>query len=1160
MLPKTTKNFLQNVKISEAIKYFNEDGGRWNEKREHPLQHISRSVWADKKNVLSLSNINLTSKTFTILLFNTMKKAILLSLSLLCVCSLSASENDWLRDLHTTRVNTEPMTTDFMTYANKAQALTMRYENSTYCLSLNGQWSFVYADDDSLLPANITTNRAKGVNWQSITVPGNWEVQGFGTPIYTNVVYDFSPVRPTPPQLPDRIPVGIYQRTFTIPDYWDGRNIYLALDAAKSGTYVYVNGKTVGYFEDSKNTATFLLNPYLQKGENTLTLKCYRYSTGAYLECQDFWRLSGIERDVRLWAQPKVAVKDFDVVSTLDETYTNGQLNLTLHLNNDTQQTGDMQIQCQLIDKNGQTVLTDTQTATLQPQQKAEVAFNADIANVLTWTAEQPNLYTILLSVSVNGQPTEVIPYHVGFRRIELSTVTDITPDHRTDPVLLVNGQPVKFKGVNLHEHNPLTGHYVTEELIRRDLEIMKQNNINAIRLCHYPQGHRFYELADEYGFYVYNEANIESHGMGYDRTPDGTLADRPEWKDAHMFRIENMFRRTKNYPCVTLWSLGNEAGNGCIFYDAYKWLKTEESKLLGRPVNYERAELEWNTDMLVPQYPSADAMMELALTGTDRPYCPSEYAHAMGNSTGNLKGQWDAVYNHANMQGGFIWDWVDQGLYVDGQRLKANGTHTEPFYAYGGDFGYRQPSDGNFLCNGLVNPDRNPHPGLAEVKHVYQNVSFEAVDLRQGLYKIKNRFYFTDLRDFEVAYDLYGYEYMTGVKTHKHGIIPLSLPPQREVPFNLSLALPETATTDYYLNFTVKTKQATLGLPAGHVIAKDQFHLPTHYFVPTLGSGDSRLNIENNENEVRVSNRAVTFVFNKQRGMVTSYQLDGLEYMADGFGLQPNFWRAPNDNDYGNGEPKRCQVWKEASRNFRVTDIQTRKDAQTVDVQVTYALPAGNQYKITYKVEETGLLRVRAELTAAREGTPELPRIGMRFRAPQSMHLVEYLGRGPEENYIDRQSGTYVDLFRTTAEQLYYPYVRPQENGHHTDTRWLRLTDSDGRGLLVLTEDVFEFNVLRNAVEDFDGEETTSRPYQWKFFTKEEVANPSEEEARNVKPRQTHTDDIQPREFVEICLDHHMQGVGGYDSWGAWIDKRHLLPANKAYSWKFMIVPLNKH
>lgn len=1088
-----------------------------------------------------------------------MKKLFLFLFLLISLTSV-ATTLEKHRDLKVLHVGTETPVADFMAYHNRTAATTMRYENSQFSQLLNGTWKFFYADNDKLLPKDITAEHPQNVKWSSIQVPGNWEVQGFGIPIYTNTVYDFHPTRPKAPELPQDIPVGVYTRQIAVPSEWNGKNIFLTLEGAKSGIYVFVNGKEIGYSEDSKDNATFLLNPHLHKGNNTLTLKMYRYSTGSYLECQDFWRLSGIERDVRIWCQAPVSVNDFSVVSTLDDSYQTGLFTLIPQIINHQANAAEVSLLCELIDANGTQVTAETQTLTLQPGDNATPQFNFQIANVQKWTAEHPYLYTMLLTHTEDGKVVEVIPYHVGFRRIELSTVTNITDDHRTDPVLLVNGQPIKFKGVNIHEHDPLTGHYINEELIRKDFALMKQNNINAIRLCHYPQGHRFYELADEYGLYVYNEANIESHGMGYERVEGGTLADKPEWLEAHLYRIENMFERTKNYPCVTIWSLGNEAGNGCNFYDAYKWMKEHESKLMNRPVCYERAELEWNTDMLVPQYPSADAMMQQGINGTDRPYCPSEYAHAMGNSTGNLAGQWDAVYAHANMQGGFIWDWVDQGLYVDNVRLKANGKHSDPFYAYGGDFGEYQPSDGNFLCNGIVNPDRNPHPAMAEVKHVYQNIAFEAVNLSEGKYKLKNRFYFTDTSEFEISYDVEGYQPFAGCTTHRHGVILLNVGPQAETEFDLAIPLPATATADYYVTFTVKTRHSQLGIPAGHIIAQDQFRLPVQFAVPHLGTGDSRLSIEDNQKEVRISNRATQFVFDKQRGVVSSYRLDGVEFVQDGFGLQPNFWRAPNDNDYGNGEPLRCQLWKEASRQFTIKQISTKKEGAEAEVRVVYLLPAGNDYIVTYRLLETGLLNVDVQYTAAPDGVAELPRIGMRFRLPQEMNQVEYLGRGPQENYIDRKLGTLVSLFKTTAEELYYPYVRPQENGHHTDTRWLKLTNKDGRGLMILTDETFEFNALRNCVEDFDGEETTTRPYQWKFYTKEEVANHPDSEARNIKPRQTHTDDIHPQLYVEVCIDHHQQGVGGYDSWGARIDNKHILPANQNYHWQFQLIPLNTH
>ena len=1085
----------------------------------------------------------------------------LFSFVLLMLLSLpiQAAPTEKHRDLKVLHVGTEAPVTDFMAYADRASALTLRYENSQFSQLLNGTWQFIYADNDRQLPRDVTAEQPKNIAWSSIQVPGNWEVQGFGTPIYTNIGYDFHPTRPTPPELPTDIPVGVYTRKFSVPVAWQDKNIYLTLEAAKSGVYVYINGKEIGYSEDSKNNATFRLNSYLKTGDNTLTLKIYRYSTGSYLECQDFWRISGIERDVRIWCQAPTSVKDFDVVSTLDDSYQTGLFTLHALLANSNKKPAQVELTCELLNAAGQTVASDTKQVEVPAGKDLTSTFDFQLPQVLTWTAEHPNLYTMLLTHKEEGKIVEVIPYHIGFRRIELSKLASPNAPDRTDPVLLVNGQPVKFKGVNIHEHNPLTGHYITEELIRRDFELMKQNNINAIRLSHYPQGHRVYELADEYGLYVYDEANIESHGMGYERKPGGTLADNPDWKDAHMYRIENMYRRTKNYPCVTILSLGNEAGNGCNFYDAYRWMKEQEQKLMNRPVCYEQAGQEWNTDMLVPMYPTADAMMELSMKGTDRPYCPLEYAHAMGNSTGNLAGQWDAIYANNNMQGGFIWDWVDQGLYVDGQRLKANGQHKEPFYAYGGDFGDRAPSDGNFLCNGIVNPDRTPHPAMAEVKHVYQNIAIEAVDLEQGLYKLKNRFYFTNMDNLEVSYTIDSYNWRSGKQTLKRRTIPFSAEPQTEVPFQLDVALPDNGTTDFYLHFYVKTRTAQPGIPAGHIIAEEQFHLPANYQLATLGAGDTRLTVSETADELKIANRATQLVIDKQCGQVTSYKLDGIEYIYNGFGLQPNFWRAPTDNDYGNGAPKRCQVWKEASKQFSVKRITTAKEGATTSATVVYALPTGNEFTVTYGLHETGLLNVSVAYAAAKEGTPDLPRLGLRFRLPQEMNQVEYLARGPEENYIDRNNGTFVDLYRTTAENLYYPYVRPQENGHHTDARWLKLTSSKGTGLVVLTRDYFEFNALRNSIEDFDGEETTARPYQWQFYTEEERANHPDSQMRNIKPRQTHTDDIHPQPFVEVCLDWHQQGVGGYDSWGAWVDKKHRLPANKDYNWSFQIVPLHQ-
>ena len=543
--------------------------------------------------------------------------------------------------------------------------------------------------------------------------------------------------------------------------------------------YVYVNGREVGYNEDSKNPAEFLINPYLQAGKNVLTLKIFRWSTGSYLECQDFWRMSGIERDVFLWSQPRIAVQDYRIVSTLDDTYRNGLFRLAIDLKNHSGQAKSVSIGYELLDAAGRTAAASEQTLTLKPDGPTTATFQKELENVSTWSAEHPNLYKLLLTVKEDGRVTEVIPQNVGFRRIEIKPIDQIAGNGQPYTVLLFNGQPIKLKGVNIHEHNPETGHYVTEELMRKDFELMKLNNINTVRLCHYPQDRRFYELCDEYGLYVYDEANIESHGMYYNLRKGGTLGNNPEWLKPHMERTANMYERNKNHPSVTFWSLGNEAGNGYNFYQTYLYLKEKEE--MNRPVNYERAQWEWNSDMYVPQYPSAKWLEEVGKTGSDRPVVPSEYSHAMGNSNGNLWDQWKAIYKYPNLQGGYIWDWVDQGLLVKDK----NGT---PYYAYGGDFGKDMPSDGNFLCNGIVGPDRTPHPAMAEVKYAHQNVGFEATDLAKGKIKVTNRFYFTGLKDYAIRYAI-----RANGKTLRDGRLTLDLAPQASQ--EISVPVPSSTT-----------------------------------------------------------------------------------------------------------------------------------------------------------------------------------------------------------------------------------------------------------------------------------------------------------------------------------------------------------------------------
>ena len=679
------------------------------------------------------------------------------------------------KDIQTVAVNKEYPRTAFMTYDNRNQALTGEYENSPYYKLLNGTWNFYYADAYKDLPANIEQPDAN-IAWKEIKVPGNWEVQGYGVAIYTNHGYEFKPRNPQPPQLPETNPVGVYQRDIEIPADWDGRDIFLRLEGAKSGVYVYVNGQEVGYSEDSKNPAEFLINNYLKPGKNSLVIKIFRWSTGSYLECQDFWRMSGIERDVFLFSQPKTHIKDFNVVSTLDDTYNNGIFKLNVDVTNHTAANKEVTVAYELLDATKKVVAEGNTPCPVTADGQKSISFEAALSNVKTWTSEHPNLYRLLISLKDGEKTSEIIPYTVGFRRFEIKPTDQIAENGKPYVCLFVNGQPIKLKGVNIHEHNPETGHYVPEELMRKDFTLMKQNNINSVRLCHYPQDRKFYELCDEYGIYVYDEANIESHGMYYNLSRGGTLGNHPEWLKPHMDRTINMYERNKNHPSVAIWSLGNEAGNGYNFYQTYLWLKEREVKGMNRPVNYERALWEWNTDMYVPQYPSAAWLEEIGKKGSDRPIAPSEYSHAMGNSNGNLAAQWRAIYKYPNLQGGYIWDWVDQGILETDE----NG---RTYWAYGGDYGTNAPSDGNFLCNGIVAPDRTPHPAMTEVKYAHQNVGFEAIDPAAGKFLVKNRFYFTNLKKYMISYTV-----KANGKTIKGGKVSLDIEPQGSKELNINL------------------------------------------------------------------------------------------------------------------------------------------------------------------------------------------------------------------------------------------------------------------------------------------------------------------------------------------------------------------------------------
>ena len=1080
------------------------------------------------------------------------------------------------QDVNVVQVNKEHPRTQFMTYDNKSDALSTRFEDSDYYISLNGDWKFYFVDSYKQLPENVTDSTVSLADWKDIKVPGNWEIQGFGTAIYVNHPFEFVERDPKTrfpkmpqPYLPEENPVGVYRTEIDIPENWDNRDIYLSIDGAKSGVYVYVNGKEVGYSEDSKTSTEFKINKYVNPGKNSLVLKIFRWSTGSYLEAQDFWRISGIERDVFLWSQPKVALRDFRVKSTLDDSYKDGVFELETTVSNYSGGVAYGFVSYELLDDAGNTVASGSKEIGVQSNGENAISFQADVPNVKTWTSEHPNLYKLLITVKKDANDAgEVVPYSVGFRRFEIKPVK--TGD-RIDRLFLVNGQPIKFKGVNIHETNPKTGHYVTEDVMRRDFELMKLHNINTVRLAHYPQARRFYELCSEYGLYVYDEANIESHGLYYGQE---SLSKQPEWEQAHMDRTRNMYERNKNHPSVAIWSLGNEAGNGINFFHTYKYVKDQERNFMNRPVNYERSLWDMNTDMYVPQYPSAAWLEEIGAKGSDRPVIPSEYSHAMGNSNGNLDIQWEAIYKYPNLQGGYIWDWVDQGM-------EAYDEKGNLYYTYGGDYGGPDvASDGNFLINGLVNPDRLPHPSMAEVKYVHQNFAFKAVDLVKGTFEVINRQYFSNTDNYDFKYNI-----TENGKVVSNGDLSISLAPQQTMEVTLPVSnIQAKAGAEYFVNFEVIQKEASELVPANYLVAIEQYKLPIEApkAVYADNSKNPELKISTQGDVINVKSSKVNFTFDKKIGMVTSYKVGRTEYFDKGFGVQPNFWRGPNDNDYGNGGPNRLQVWKQSSKNFNVTDAKATKEGDNVVVETTYLLAAGNLYTVKYNIYPSGIVKVDVEFqsteveekqidaseatltatfspeaTAARKASSgiDVPRIGVRFRLPVSMNKVEYFGRGPGENYIDRASGSKVGRYSTTAEDMYFPYVRPQENGHRTDTRWVAL--SGKAGLMVVADETIGFNALKNSVEDFDSEENSNRPYQWNNFSSEEIAARNDADAKNKKPRQTHINDISPQNFVEVCVDMKQQGVAGYNSWGARPLPEYSIPANQTYKWGFTLVPV---
>ena len=991
----------------------------------------------------------------------------------------------------------------FIPFTSAEQARTEDKWQSPLIKSLNGTWQFHLAQNPSERPFWFFKNDFDSRDWDEIQVPANWEVVGFDYPIYTNVKY---PHDKTPPLIQkDYNPVGSYKRTFEIPAEWDGSDIVAHFGAVSSNMNLWVNEQYVGYSEDSKTPAEFDITKYLVPGENTMAVEVFRWSDASYLEDQDFWRLSGITRDVYLVARGQQSLKDFRVGSSLDDSYTNGLFSLNVELTN----SGNLTVEAVLSD-NGNVVKEFSETT-----DGTAVTFEAEIPNVKQWSAEIPNLYELVITLKNGEKVVEVIRQDVGFRRIEI-----------IDATLRVNGKYVYIKGANLHEHNDKTGHVQDKETMLLDIKTMKENNLNAVRTSHYPQPELWYELCNKYGLYIVDEANIESHGMGYG---DESLAKNEAWKGAHLYRTKNMFERDKNQPCVVIWSLGNEAGNGVNFMATYDFLKSVDKT---RPVQYEQAHGGVNTDIYCPMYMRMEGMERFAKEKADKPLIQCEYAHAMGNSVGNLQDYWDLIEKYDVLQGGFIWDWVDQGLWTTNDA-------GEGFWAYGGDFGPDTvPSDGNFCNNGLVDPDRTVKPHLLEVKKVYQYIGFKAVDLKKGIISIENKYAFMNLSAFDFVWEVTA----DGKTVDSGDLGSIDLKPGESKKVTIGFNLKPEAGVEYFLNVHAKLKKDWSLVKAGWILAEEQFNLP--FTVPITQeykiSQIPDVSLKETDATATISGEGFSVTFDKKAGIISSLKKGETELLISG--PIPNFWRAPIDNDFGNNLYKRSRVWRKAGENRKVADVAVKElNNNTAEVVFNFNLVNEEKekiasYKSIYTVYGTGDIVVENNFKMTKDDLPEIVRMGMNLVMPRKFDQMSWFGRGPQESYWDRKTGALVGLYSGSVADQYWAYLRPQENGNKTDVRWVTITDEAGNGLLFAGMPLLEVSAHHNIMEDFESVERTDG-----------------RQVPGVEVINRHINDVKPRDLTSVNIDYKQMGVGGDDSWGAWTHDEYRL-TDKKYSYAFKI------
>ena len=993
--------------------------------------------------------------------------------------ALAQSESRW-QNVNINQQNREPRRANFFAFENLEKAQSFDKKKSANYLSMEGMWKFNFVKDHNKRPANFFALKYDDSQWKDFPVPGLFELNGYGDATYKNIGYAWATqFDPNPPYISElNNYTGSYRRTFELPKDWKGKDVYFHVGSATSNLTLWVNGKYVGYSEDSKVAAEFNISKYLKPGKNLIAMQVMRWCDGSYFEDQDFWRFTGIAREVYLYARPKLHAADIRLNAALENNYQDGVLNYKVSLKG-----GKTDVAITLCDKDGKQIAQATGAQGV-----------IKVPKVNAWTAETPYLYKAYITLKNKQGAAEVIPQKVGFRNVEIKNAQ-----------LLVNGQPVLVKGADRHEMDPDGGYVVSLERMIQDIKIMKQLNINAVRTSHYPCDPRWYDLCDEYGIYITAEANLESHGMGYE---EKSLAKFPEYIVPHIERNEGNVKPLINHPSVIVWSLGNESGYGVNFEKAYDWVKACDTT---RPAQYERGGYDSKTDIYCPMYIGYEESESYCKSNGTKPYIQCEYAHAMGNSEGGFKEYWDLIRKYPKYQGGYIWDFVDQGL-----RDKSPITGKEIF-TYGGDYGRYPASDYNFNCNGIIAPNRRLNPHAYEIQYVLQNVWIKDFDAENGSFNVYNENFFKNIDDLNLTATLFanGVKLTTVAIPDTKGIAPQAtkLVKSEALKSAIEKAEAEHATEEITINFAFASDGSQPLVDKGQVMARQQIVLNGYEFdkVDAPVNTGSKIEIEETNSYVKVSAERMSVTIGKKTGMIDYLDVDGEPMLKFRESMTPEFWRAPTDNDYGASLQKKMRVWKNPQMNLKSFDKSESKDS--VVLTANFEMPEVKaELMLRYRINAAGEVAVTEKMTTDKEAkVADLFRYGMQLQMPASFSKLEYYGRGPEENYIDRHSSSFIGKYEANVKDEYYPYVRPQESGNHTDIRYFSIFNpATGKGITFEGYAPMECSAIPYLVEDLDA--GIEKEHAWG----------------------QHSGDLVEKGLVQLHIQQRQFGLGCIDSWGA--------------------------